>query len=355
MNQQLGLFQHALVSALYMLLALAMVDVVNSRSARMSVGWEDDPKRASIPIYTYYSAHIVHDDEAQQQLRHWRMVWRKAGFVPKVLSVKDAETHPQYEMLRKKFWDLPTTNTKTYEMPCFLRHVAMAAAGGGLMVDYDVLPVRLSPELFHDPDYSWLVGGEFTVGQWNVPSFVVASAEEYLRVATLIANSPWREFPTHFSIADGTPHVSDMHAMNYLISIGKVKPVVVVASAHDVITRIQDSCLNRLHVLYGSVHATPLAMHYSRDSMRLLTNIYEDGATHAAPQEVLSTRIVATIKHLHAAKQNWRTDAFRLAIMKDVMLLTFLQRDRGKKLCVPSQDVALSENTKHTMVPPLKQ
>ena len=82
---------------------------------------------------------------------------------------------------------MPQINAKEYEVACFVRHLAMAAIGGGWMSDYDVVPLAL-------PACAPLSnGGAFTTHQGFVPSLVSASAEEYLRVTRLMAVTPWKE------------------------------------------------------------------------------------------------------------------------------------------------------------------
>ena len=101
-------------------------------------------------------------------------------------------------------------NSKEYEVACFIRHLAMAAVGGGWMSDYDVVPLAIPAcaPLSND--------GRFTTHQGFVPSLVSGTGAEYLRVTKLMATIPWRENMELFQTSDGRPIVSDMKALSYL-------------------------------------------------------------------------------------------------------------------------------------------
>lgn len=66
-----------------------------------------------------------------------------------VLCEADAARHPKFAEYKRKFWELPTEYGHDYEAACFLRWVAMAVWGGGMMVDYDVINYGFAPQLPH--------------------------------------------------------------------------------------------------------------------------------------------------------------------------------------------------------------
>ena len=79
-------------------------------------------------------------------LKHlWRDSWARNGWDPVVLTLSNATHHPLYEQLWAAVLALPTLNNKYYETQCYLRWLAIAAAGGGFMVDYDVMNLGFRP------------------------------------------------------------------------------------------------------------------------------------------------------------------------------------------------------------------
>jgi len=107
-------------------------------------------------------------------------------------------------------------NNREYEFACFIRHLAMANVGGGWFSDYDVVPLEL-PACAAPSN-----GGAFTTHEGFVPALVSASAAEYLRVTQLLGSIPWSHHPKIFS-NDGKPHVSDMLALQHLLSSGAIQ------------------------------------------------------------------------------------------------------------------------------------
>ncbi|PIK43061.1 hypothetical protein BSL78_20090 [Apostichopus japonicus] len=118
------------------------IDSLNKSDLHKSVQEEGE-----CTIYTYYQpikVQVVDElSAAEVTLKAWKSAWSDAGWRPRVISEDDARKHPEYVSLRTRFERLPTINVKEYEMSCFMRHVAMAAVGGGWMSDYDVLPYHL--------------------------------------------------------------------------------------------------------------------------------------------------------------------------------------------------------------------
>lgn len=123
-------------------------------------------------------------DEADAKLLlTWKSAWRAAGWNPKILTLEDAQTHPDYEELDEKL-DLDVVPFGYYDKLCFMRWLAMASVGGGWMSDYDTFPLRGLE------DTSIPNGGKLTlydtVRAGGVPSVVSGSAEEYARIAKLL-------------------------------------------------------------------------------------------------------------------------------------------------------------------------
>ncbi|KAJ8037203.1 hypothetical protein HOLleu_17959 [Holothuria leucospilota] len=231
-------------------------------------------------VHTYFQIHKAKNEtkymkEQNETLAAWRMAWSSAGWTPVVLTEQHAMQHPKYDEFRKKFWDLPTINNKGYELACFLRHVAMAAVGGGWMADYDVLPLRLLPctELPND--------GEYTTHERFVPSLVSGNGTEFTRVANLMANIEWQALPKEFTSPKGIPHVSDMICTRYFLTNGTIRGMKSVIEARVILTKpFQCNKTSRDTHLFScplspvppGLSLLPWAIHFSHRSVREIRN-----------------------------------------------------------------------------------
>jgi len=109
-------------------------------------------------VYTYYTPvpGLWSEDSQRKLIEVWSRSWRKQGWVPIVLDESHAKKHPRYKEFKERFWSdetHPTEYGHDYEGACFMRYAAVAAMGGGMMVDYDVInysfrPVRPDPRKF---------------------------------------------------------------------------------------------------------------------------------------------------------------------------------------------------------------
>lgn len=110
-------------------------------------GLSIQPIMQSVPhrgvIHTYYDPALPNQE---WMLQKWADAWRDAGFVTKVLSLKEAGTHSNFQQFDEYFRSLPTVNPIEYELACWRRWIAMVQVGGGVLVDYDVLPFGFSME-----------------------------------------------------------------------------------------------------------------------------------------------------------------------------------------------------------------
>ncbi|XP_071814838.1 uncharacterized protein [Apostichopus japonicus] len=188
---------------------------------------------AGCTMYTYFQRlENTKDVDVLLQnitLNTWRAAWKAAGWKTRILTEADALSHPEYELLRKKFETFPSVNEGDYEISCFMRYIAMANIGGGWMTDFDVIPIRFpacTEELYH---------GSFTIYQKHIPGMVSASPSEYMRIVRLMADIQWQG-DDHFTF-NGRPHVSDMHCILKFINQGLVNTVNVIVPADIFFTK----------------------------------------------------------------------------------------------------------------------
>lgn len=111
------------------------------------------------------------DDDAL--LEFWKHTWKAAGWEPRVLTLQDTKQHSLYESFQKELDDLCMDEFGKLSL---LRWLAMAATGGGWLVDYDVFPLRD----FHADDINTLNKGELTIYEALAPILVSGSPEAWL-------------------------------------------------------------------------------------------------------------------------------------------------------------------------------
>lgn len=97
-------------------------------------------------IYGFYGeVPEIQREETMALAELWRERWTLAGWIPIILGPEHAENHPLYSELASKFAAHPTINPKDYEFWCYVRWLAVAQVGGGVMSDFDVIPNGFAP------------------------------------------------------------------------------------------------------------------------------------------------------------------------------------------------------------------
>lgn len=146
-------------------------------------------------IYTYFDKDpTLHGFDTVLEI--WNQRWSLAGWEPVVLTEKDAQKHVNFEAANAKIESFPTVNPKVYERACWLRWLAIEAAGGGLMVDSDVLPVRFTPFVLPNVDQTTILD------HGRVPCAVLVVGDS---VSQEILNGDHK-----IGLYNGQPHYSDM-------------------------------------------------------------------------------------------------------------------------------------------------
>jgi len=138
----------------------------------------------------------------QNLLAVWECVWGRAGWKTRIITLADAKAHPDFKDLSRILDTIPLGTNKMYDKICYLRHLAMAAVGGGWMSDYDTIPLHIQSGMPLPNNGRW------TSQEWSVPSLVSGNKSEWHRMAFMLANT-------------GTKHkdeqlFSDMMAMQEL-------------------------------------------------------------------------------------------------------------------------------------------
>lgn len=97
-------------------------------------------------VLTFYEpSDYTNQTESAALLDLWRDAWKSRGWNPVVLSMRDAVKHGRYLEVSDRVERLPRVGPVAATMNRFMRWVALARVGGGLMVDYDLIPASFTP------------------------------------------------------------------------------------------------------------------------------------------------------------------------------------------------------------------
>lgn len=172
-------------------------------------------------VYTYYE-HIdaINRDIRRQSSQYdlieiCRKSWENNGWEFEVLSYNHAKQHPFYTEYSAIVSNFPSVNPSTYDYHCYMRWLAMAQIGGGLMIDYDVMNISLTTDdIFKQQT-------KLSIFQNHVPCVVYGSSEQYLEACKRFC-----QLHSAISVANNKPHVSDMimiaHGFNDINLYNKV-------------------------------------------------------------------------------------------------------------------------------------
>lgn len=131
-------------------------------------------------LYTYYEP-IPHIEKTRQYsqtelISICRASWHRFGWQLKILGEKEASSHPYYNEYKSIVSELPSVNKGQYDYHCFMRWLAMAQVGGGIMIDYDIMNLGVT-----DVDFFDHTG--LTIYQGHVPCVVSGSSDDYFNTA----------------------------------------------------------------------------------------------------------------------------------------------------------------------------
>lgn len=168
-------------------------------------------------VYTYYEEIPQINNDPRRKSTQQELIdicktsWEKNGWQLRVLGHKDAQLHTMYEEYDNIIGSLPSVNPKPYDYHCYMRWLAMATVGG-LMIDYDVINIGITPETLEvviaDAEPSKL-----TVLQWHTPCTVYGSPEQYLSICHHFMRL--KDDKDCIQMFGDKKHTSDMHMVAY--------------------------------------------------------------------------------------------------------------------------------------------
>lgn len=172
-------------------------------------------------VYTYYEEFGW--PERRELLNLWRESWYRNGWSPVVLTRKDVEITPGLlSLLKSRVESYPTANDRNYELACYIRHLAMANVGGGLMTDFDVLNYG-----FKQSDS---VGRLGFLDNKYCPGAIIGPASFYLKICLVLAS--WD--PGNCEEWKGKLHLSDM------VILRKCEPMGLFGPPHGICCTVPD-------------------------------------------------------------------------------------------------------------------
>jgi hypothetical protein len=131
------------------------------------------------PIAPEHRFTAMTDEDNSAALQFWKRAWDEAGWEPRVLTLQDAKQHPLYESFEQ---ELDSLNVDEFGKLSLLRWLAMAANGGGWLVDYDAFPLRD----FRFERIYMLNKGQLTIYEAVSPVLVSGSADAWLDTAKFL-------------------------------------------------------------------------------------------------------------------------------------------------------------------------
>lgn len=201
---------------------LARIDGTFPQSEQPETGTGTGPQPSSARpvIYTFFerindeNRHTGMDTDSDDELlRAWKDKWTAAGWEAVILSMDHARRHPKFEEFEERLKLVPMNGTggaglnRLYNELCFYRWLAMSAAGGGWMSDYDVFPLGHGTGSNEMQPYELPNGGSFSIFSIvpgsqgaGIPCLMSGSATEWERMAfTILQNGVEHNGHSHWT------------------------------------------------------------------------------------------------------------------------------------------------------------
>jgi len=159
-------------------------------------------------VYTFFEDMDPKNQDANREelrridtalLDEWKNAWHNAGFEPRILTLNDAKRHPLYDEFMSKLGHVKMIGEGTpqgrFNEFCFLRWLAMASVGGGLLSDYDVYPIKDASTIL---PLTTSAEDQFTVfdevPDWGgIPSLMFGNPDQWIRMAFAVVDVAQKE------------------------------------------------------------------------------------------------------------------------------------------------------------------
>lgn len=168
-------------------------------------------------VFTYFSPipDLWPVDTQWDLLNIWKRSWRLQGWEPVVLTEDSVKDDPKYSEYVEKIAALPATYGHAYLRATFLRWLAMAHAGGGLMTDYDTINYSFAPRP-PSPDKLEILGSPLSAGF----AAILGAQDKFQKMFDILVN--WKVHPEHdwnSKINPPRPAVSDLRMVFRMLEL----------------------------------------------------------------------------------------------------------------------------------------
>ena len=163
----------------------------------VQLGNNDKQRQNSVGIEEY--------TEMTAMIALWMRNWFHHGRDPMLLTLSDAQKHPNFKHLDTLFKSFPTVNNPAYEIACYHRWLALVVAGGGTLMDFDILATGAF-DFGESVETSCGKRAPLTSYFDYEPMITHGSPEEVQRFINVLASY---ELQSNDMI-NGKPHISDM-------------------------------------------------------------------------------------------------------------------------------------------------
>jgi len=156
-------------------------------------------KRENVYVYNHPKRGPKNQEDLAL-LAVWKKAWTTRGWNPVVLTLRDAAGHPRFEDFQAAIERLPFVGDRRDKEDCFNRWLALEMAGGGLLVDMDVVPASFTPA---DAAGDAMLLSDCTTGSINAAVLRAGAVEKFVAAIEKYDARPEDTFGKR-------PHVSDL-------------------------------------------------------------------------------------------------------------------------------------------------
>lgn len=186
------------------------INVMALKTSKNEV-YSSEYKEKRCRIFSYFEFLPTSIDPlSMKNLEIWGYAFYAQGFFPIILNEENAQLRTDFTNVSKIFSKFPTSNPSAYELSCYIRWVALQQQGGGLFMDYDILPMvnPMAAKMRALKKCRW---GHLTTYDSMKPMVTHGNASEIEKWIQYMLNFNI----SHLAVISGKSHISDMYMAIY--------------------------------------------------------------------------------------------------------------------------------------------